>query len=104
MIVDPTLDPDRLDGPWLLAVQRRDGQLEHGGVRLRDRATDPVADRLEAKLRERVDPEALDARSKADQAAHMERFGGVEAVRREGVFSRSPIPGKAVEMEMTGGA
>jgi hypothetical protein len=46
-----------------------------------------------------LDPEEVDARSKAEQAAHMERFGGPEAVRKTGVFSMSPIPGKAANVE-----
>ena len=58
-----------------------------------------MADTLESELRQMLDPEAIDARSKADQAAHMEKFGGVDAVRKEGMFSRSPIPGSAVELE-----
>jgi len=60
----------------------------------------PEVDELEVKLRSIVDPEATDARSKADQVAQMEKFGGPDAVRKEGVFSRSPIPGATVEMEM----
>ena len=59
----------------------------------------PLADELERSLRLVVDPEAADARSKADQMAHMESFGGVDAVRKEGMFSRSPIPGSTVELE-----
>lgn len=66
---------------------------------LRDGADHPMADRLEGGLRRIVDPEAVDARSKADQAAHMEKFGGIEAVRKAGIFSRSPIPGAEVELE-----
>ena len=66
---------------------------------LADGREHPMADKLESELRQLLDPEAVDARSKADQAAHMEKFGGVEAVRKEGMFSRSPIPGSAVELE-----
>ena len=62
-------------------------------------ADHPAAKELEEELRRIVDPEAVDARSKADQAAHMEKFGGIESVRKEGVFSRSPIPGAQVELE-----
>ena len=57
------------------------------------------ADELERKLRRIVDPEAVDAKSKADQAAHMEKFGGIDVVRKAGIFSRSPIPGAKVELE-----
>lgn len=64
-----------------------------------DGGTHPKADELEAKLRQFIDPEAIDALSKADQAAHMEKFGGIESVKKEGIFSRSPIPGAKVELE-----
>lgn len=59
----------------------------------------PKADELEAELRRMIDPEEVDARSKREQAEHMEKFGGVEGVRKEGLFSRSPIPGAKVELE-----
>ena len=59
----------------------------------------PVAATLEARLRDIVDPEAVDARAKADQRAHMEALGGADAVRNAGVFSASPIPGKAAVIE-----
>ena len=58
-----------------------------------------AAAELERKLRDFLDPEEVDARSKAEQAAHMEKFGGPEAVRKTGVFSMSPIPGKAANVE-----
>lgn len=60
----------------------------------------PKADELESKLRQFIDPEVIDTKSKADQATHMEKFGGIESVRKEGVFSRSPIPGAEVELEI----
>jgi len=58
-----------------------------------------AAAELERKLRDFLDPEEVDARSKAEQAAHMEKFGGPEVVRKTGVFSMSPIPGKAANVE-----
>jgi choline-sulfatase len=61
--------------------------------------THPAAEALERKLRDILDPEAVDERSKADQLAHAEKFGGMDEVRKAGIFSRSPIPGKAVELE-----
>lgn len=64
-------------------------------------ADHPAAAALERKLREVVDPEEIDARSKADQFAHMERFGGLEEVRRAGIFSMSPVPGQSVRIEKT---
>ena len=66
---------------------------------LADGASHSKADELEGKLRRMIDPEAIDRKSKADQAAHMERFGGIEEVRKAGIFSRSPIPGAEVELE-----
>ena len=47
----------------------------------------------EAKLRAIVDPEAVDARAKADQAAMIERLGGNEAVLSRGAVRISPPPG-----------
>lgn len=72
--------------------------LEEHDLMLED-ADHPVARELEASLREIVDPEAIDARAKADQLAHAEHFGGLEEVAKAGVFSASPIPGKAVDLE-----
>jgi hypothetical protein len=46
-----------------------------------------------------IRPEAVNARSKADQAVHMELFGGIGTVRKAGIFSRLPIPGSEVELE-----
>ena len=60
---------------------------------------DGLADALEAKLRAIVDPEEIDRLAKADQLTHADRFGGIEAVRKAGVFSVSPVPGKQVELE-----
>jgi len=61
--------------------------------------THPIADELEALLRQGLDPEEVNARSKADQAKHMALFGGAAAVKKTGMFSRSPIPGSSVEIE-----
>ena len=66
---------------------------------LLDGMTHAKANELEALLREVVDPDAMDTQSKADQAAHMEKCGGVDAIRKAGLFSRSPIPGAEVELE-----
>ena len=58
-----------------------------------------LADQLEAKLRQIVDPEEVEAQAKADQRAHIDTLGGIDAVRGAGVFSASPIPGKAAVIE-----
>ena len=48
---------------------------------------------FEAKLREIVDPEAVDKRAKADQAALIDRHGGREAVLSHGhSFTPPPLP------------
>ena len=48
---------------------------------------------FEAALREIVDPEAVDRRAKADQAALIERHGGREAVMNWGHGGATPTPG-----------
>jgi choline-sulfatase len=50
--------------------------------------------RLDRLLRRICDPDAVDARAKADQAALIARHGGREAVLRRGDFHASPVPGK----------
>jgi len=52
---------------------------------------------LELLLRERCDPEEVNARCMAAQRARIEAFGGEEAVRRRGSFVRSPPPGVKAE-------
>lgn len=66
---------------------------------LAERQEHPLADKLEADLRRIVDPEEVDRKAKADQLAHAEKHGGLEAVANAGVFSASPIPGKEVDLE-----
>jgi choline-sulfatase len=58
-----------------------------------DRAFREALAACEAKLRESVDPEAVDARAKADQAAMIERLGGKDAVLSRGAVRISPPPG-----------
>lgn len=48
---------------------------------------------LEAALRKIVDPEATDARAKADQRAMAERVGGNQVIRARGAFPFTPPPG-----------
>ena len=48
---------------------------------------------LTARLRSICDPEAVDARARADQQAKADAVGGTEAILRAGVFRRSPPPG-----------
>ncbi len=49
----------------------------------------------ERRLRALLDPEAVDARARADQRAKVEAFGGEAAVRARGSFTNSPVPGEA---------
>jgi choline-sulfatase len=56
-------------------------------------------DRMEAALRTICDPEATDARAKADQRAKAESSGGTDAILKRGVFRRSPPPGVAAQFD-----
>ena len=47
---------------------------------------------MERKLREILDPEAVDAQAKADQNALIKRYGGKEKVLKRGQFTNSPVP------------
>ncbi len=58
-----------------------------------------VADRLEARLRTICDPEAVDARARADQRAKAEYWGGNDAIRKEGLLVYTPPPGVAAVVE-----
>jgi choline-sulfatase len=60
------------------------------------RAGDCV-ERLERKLRAICDPEAVDARAKADQRAAAERWGGVDRLRDEVNIIFTPPPGVSKE-------
>jgi choline-sulfatase len=58
-----------------------------------------IADRLEARLRMICDPEAVDARARADQRAKAEYWGGNDAIRKEGLLVYTPPPGVAAVVE-----
>lgn len=47
----------------------------------------------EAELRRVLDPEAVDALARKDQAARIELIGGREAILAKGSFGYSPVPG-----------
>ncbi|MDA0337678.1 MAG: sulfatase-like hydrolase/transferase, partial [bacterium] len=55
----------------------------------------PLMAEYEARLRRILDPEATDARARADQAALVASMGGEAAVRARGAFDNSPAPGEA---------
>ena len=66
----------------------------------RDLADDPthadIRRDLEGVLRGMIDPEAVDALAKADQAARIVANGGREAIRSKGAFGYTPAPGEEV--------
>ena len=72
--------------------------LEQDPDEINDLAGDPAYGsqlaELEAELRGLLDPEAVDARAKADQQARIDEFGGREAVLSRGTFTNSPAPGE----------
>ena len=49
--------------------------------------------RYEKRLRDMVDPEAINERALADQAAMIESYGGVEQMLGKGVIHNTPVPG-----------
>lgn len=52
-----------------------------------------VLEDMEKELRRILDPEAVDARARADQAALVERFGGREQAFLMGAKGATPVPG-----------
>jgi choline-sulfatase len=58
-----------------------------------DAAFAGVVATCEARLRKVVNPEAVDARARADQAARIAALGGREAILAKGSFGHSPVPG-----------
>jgi choline-sulfatase len=60
--------------------------------------------RLVEKLRAICDPEEVDGRAKRDQQAMTEKFGGTEAIKKAGVFRRSPPPGQQPDYRVNAGA
>jgi choline-sulfatase len=52
-----------------------------------------VVAQYEKHLRDMVDPEAVNARALADQAAMIEGYGGVEKMLGKGVIANTPVPG-----------
>lgn len=53
---------------------------------------------MTARLRRVVDPEAVDARAKADQRRHAEACGGTRAILERGAFVYTPPPGTAADL------
>ena len=63
----------------------------------REQGSREALQRLEGKLRAICDPEAVDARAKADQRAAVERLGGIEKVKAESQILFTPPPGVSKE-------
>ncbi len=82
-----------VDGPPLLFDLEMDPDETSDLSALRE--SEPVLSAFEAQLRALLDPEATDARAKADQRAKIEAFGGETEVRKRGAFTNSPVPGEA---------
>ncbi|MGI9523679.1 MAG: sulfatase-like hydrolase/transferase [Hyphomicrobiaceae bacterium] len=62
-------------------------------------ADHPKAMLLETRLREICDPEAIDAKAKADQRKWIDRWGGKTAILDEGSLIFTPPPGGTAELE-----
>jgi len=63
-----------------------------------DLSSDPafasVAKNMEAELRKILDPEDIDRKAKADQAARIEEGGGQDAIVSKGSPGYTPAPGE----------
>jgi choline-sulfatase len=57
----------------------------------------PILKNLERKLRQYLDPEAVDAQAKADQAELVRLFGGRDKAFRMGTKGATPAPGQGSE-------
>lgn len=75
--------------------------LERDPEEFSDLAADPgyaaVLTEMDARLRDRLDPEAVDRQAKADQARLIERHGGPENVLGIGAPGTTPVPGYGQE-------
>jgi choline-sulfatase len=62
-----------------------------------DSSYEPVLKNLERELRRFLDPEAVDAKAKADQAELVRQFGGRDKAFRTGSKGATPAPGQESE-------
>jgi choline-sulfatase len=62
-----------------------------------DRGAATVLAELDGLLRDIVDPEEVDRRAKADQAALVARFGGAEVAVELGTVAETPVPEEVTE-------
>ena len=81
-----------VDAPPQLFDLRADPQEIHDLAQMPE--SQPLLAEYEARLRQIVDPEAVDARAKADQRRRIESHGGRDAVIARGAFVNSPAPGE----------
>ena len=84
-----------VDAPPQLFDLTRDPQELNDLALQRSVETQHLLSKYEAQLRGLLDPEAVDRRAKADQAARIESLGGRAAVVARGAFVNSPVPGEA---------
>ena len=72
--------------------------LANDPLEITDLAGDPghagIVSDCEAALRKLLDPEAVDAKAKDDQAERIERGGGQEAIVAQGSLGYTPAPGE----------
>jgi choline-sulfatase len=72
--------------------------LEADPEEMTDLGTDPAFTEIRAGLHKELlaicDPAEVEARSKADQQALVEKYGGRDAVLARGTFQASPVPGE----------
>ena len=62
-----------------------------------DSSYEPILKKLERKLRQYLDPEAVDAQAKADQAELIRQFGGRDKALGMGTKGATPAPGQGSE-------
>ena len=84
-----------MDGPPQLFDLATDPEERHDLAAARDSRAPALLLRFEAELRALLDPEAVDRRAKADQAARVASCGGRAAVLARGTFANSPTPDQA---------
>ncbi|MCB1744542.1 MAG: sulfatase-like hydrolase/transferase [Gammaproteobacteria bacterium] len=77
--------------------------LANDPLETRDLAGEPAwqarLEALQSQLRERLDPESVDARCKQAQRAHVDRMGGIEQILERGSITYTPVPGDPLNLE-----
>lgn len=75
--------------PELFDLERDPGEIENRAERSDMRA---LRSKFESKLNDILDPNAIDAAAKADQAALIEYYGGIEKALKIGAPGATPVP------------